>query len=334
MFNKAGGDVINVHEGEVEVISLQDNNYSERLNRYSQAFQDTENETFKISKRLKNNIPGGMGDLRNQQIIQKLSKDKGVIGVYDFKQSQNDFDLLKQRIPEKWYKQSERLKFHQVIENLHKTSEECSHAISYGNNRTNGRWEKSRALNFYLNHSNLRLDLKNDHDNFSFSIWLKQTGNLKKPLSNLISPFKWEEFGNLSIFISRSGKINQQLWGENDLAIITYGDSKIEEGWNHIVYTFGKEEKEVRSRLFLNGILVNEAMPRWTQHISLKRVIIGAVKNKNGKYADALTNVLDQLIIWKKELTEEEIWNLFTNGIPIYDLPNWDFQILAKNRSR
>jgi hypothetical protein len=329
---QSGRDVINVHEGEVDVISLQDNNFSERLNRYSQGLEKIEDETVKINKRLNNSTPGGMGYLRNQQIIQKLSKDKGVIGLYDFKQSQNDFDLLKQRIPEKWYKQSDRLKFHQIIENLHKTSDECSHGVYHGANRTNGRWEKSRALNFYLKHAHLSLDLKNDYKNFSLAIWFMQTGKLKKPLNNLVSPYKWEKFGNLSIDISRSGKISQHFWGEPDLSVKTYGESKIEEGWNHIVYTFGKEGKEVRSRVFLNGNMIQVALPNWTQHISLKQMLIGASKSKEGMYYNDIGFVLDELSIWKKTLTEQEIWNQYLDGLPIYDLPNENIHALSKKK--
>ena len=330
----SGGDVINVHEGEVEVKSLQDNNFSERLNRFSQVLKNTENETVKINKKLRNNIPGGMGDLRHQKIIQKLSNDKSVIGIYDFTFPKSNLDLLKQRMPVNWTNHFDQLRLYRFVENLHKTSEESSHGFYHGANRTFGRWEKSIALNFYLEHAHLSLDLRKDYNNFSFSIWYMQTGKLKKPLNNLVSPYKWEKFGNLSIDISRSGKISQHLWGEPNLSAITYGESKIQEGWNHIVYTFGREEQEVRSKIFLNGKMVNEAMPRWTQHISLKQMIIGACKNKEGKYYNGLRFVLDELTIWKKTLTEEEIWNLFTKGIPIYDLPNRDFQILAKNRHK
>ena len=157
-----------------------------------------------------------------------------------------------------------------------------------------------------------------------------QTGKLKKPLNSLVSPYKWEKFGNLSIDISRSGKINQHLWGERNLSVITYGDSKIQEGWNHIVYTFGREDEEVRSKVFLNGKLVNEAMPRWTQHISLKQMIIGASKNKEGQFYNGLRFVLDELTIWKKTLSQNEIQEQYLNGLPLHDLSGQEMKILAK----
>ena len=128
-----------------------------------------------------------MGDLRHKQIIEKLSNNRNVIGVYDFKQSQTELDLLKQKIPVAWTANLARLQHHRFVENLHKTSEESSHGIYHGANRTNGRWEESIALNFYLKHAHLSLDLKKDYNNFSLSIWHMQTGKLKKPLNNLVS---------------------------------------------------------------------------------------------------------------------------------------------------
>ena len=145
---QTGGDVINVHEGEVEVKSLQYNHISERLNRHSQVFKSTENETIKINKRLSNKIPGGMGDLRHQKIIQKLSNDKSVIGIYDFTFPKSNLDLLKQRMPVNWTNHFDQLRLYRFVENLHKTGE-SSHGIYHGANRTNGRWQKSIALNFF-----------------------------------------------------------------------------------------------------------------------------------------------------------------------------------------
>ena len=84
----------------------------------------------------------------------------------------------------------------------------------------------SLHLGDFLKNGHLSLDLKKDYNNFSLSIWHMQTGKLKKPLNNLVSPYKWEKFGNLSIEISRSGKISQHLWGEPNLSPITYGESR------------------------------------------------------------------------------------------------------------
>ena len=138
---KKGEDLINVHEGVVEVRSLQDKNLKEKLNRHSEVLKDTKITTFAISKGLKNNIPGVMGDLRNTQLRDILTKDKDVIGIYDFKQPQKSISYLKQRLPFNWTEKTKQLTSYQIVENLHNSSQECSHALLHGTNRTNGRWE-------------------------------------------------------------------------------------------------------------------------------------------------------------------------------------------------
>ena len=89
----------------------------------------------------------------------------------------------------------------------------------------------------------------------------------------------------------------------------------------------------MQSKVFLNGNLIQEAMPHWTQHISLKQMLIGASKNMQGQFYNGLRFVLDELTIWKKTLTEQEIWNQYLDGLPIYDLSNKNIHALSKKRN-
>ena len=71
-------------------------------------------------------------------------------------------------------------------------------------------------------------------------------------------------------------------------------------------------------------------MPQWTQHISLKQMIIGASKNKEGQFYNGLRFVLDELTIWKKTLSQNEIQEQYMNGFPLHDLSGQEMKILAK----
>jgi hypothetical protein len=62
-------------------------------------------------------------------------------------------------------------------------------------------------------------------------------------------------------------------------------------------------------------------------------MLIGASKNKEGKYYKDIGFVLDELTIWKKSLTEQEIWNQYLDGLPIYDLANKNIHALSKKRN-
>ena len=322
-----GIDVINVHEGEVEVKSMLHNDLPEMLSRFSQKYPIPVNQSVSVDKKLNNITPGSMGRFRNIQQINEFSNNPDVIGIYDLEYHSTDFE--KTRIPKTWTAHAENMAPHRFIKNLHKSSKEASHGIFHGSNRTSGRWYNSLALNLFQDDAHLSIDLEKNYQSFSLSFWFMQNGRLKKPLNSLVRPYRWEEFGNLSIEISRSGKISQFLWGETDLSPIKSSNSKIKEGWNHLVYTFGKKGKQLSSKVYLNADLVNEAIPKWTQFISLRNMIIGSSKNPQGQYLNGFRSVLDELIVWKKTLSENEIQEQYLNGLPLYDLSDQEIQILA-----
>jgi hypothetical protein len=164
----------------------------------------------------------------------------------------------------------------------------------------------------------MSLELEKDYENFSFACWLKPTGKLNNPLNSLIRPYRWEKFGNLSIHVTRSGKLKQFLWGEPHMEEFQPSKRKLTRDWNHIAYTFGKVDEKTVSSLYLNGKLYNKLLPKWTHSVVLRDVIIGCLNNKHG-YFNQFNAVLDELALWKKTLTEEEIANLYRSGLPTYE---------------
>jgi hypothetical protein len=320
--SSSGEDLINVHEGAIEVLSLHGKNISKMLTRFSKAKDSPEFTPVLINKELENIVPGEMGGNRNQKLLDELATDPDVIGLYDFKYPLLGKDALEQRVPKVWEENMGNLSFHRWIPNLHLSNTDASHGIFHGANRTNGRWPQSIALNLFKKDAHMSLELEQDYENFSFACWLKPIGKLNNPLNSLIRPYRWKKFGNLSIEVTRSGKLKQFLWGEPHIQEFQPSKRKLTRDWNHIAYTFGKDDVKTVSRLFLNGKLYNEASPKWTNSIDLKDTIIGCVNNKNGQYLNQFNAVLDKLVLWKKTLTEEEIANLYRSGIPSYDLNN------------
>ena len=312
--------------------SLQYPGGSEILNRFTKKYPDSLNKSVSIDKGLNSIIPGGMGKMRNIQHIKECSTQPDVIGVYDLEYHYFNSDINRSRIPKMWKARTVRMSPNRYVFNLHKTSKECSHGIFHGSNRTSGRWHNSLALNLFQDDSHLSIDLEKDYQNFSLSFWFMQNGRLKNPLNSLVRPYRWKGFGNLSVEITRSGKIKQYLWGETNLSTTIHNDSSIKEGWNHLVYTFGKDGGNSSSRIYLNSNLVNEAIPRWTKNISLRNMIIGSSKSPEGDYLNGFRSILDELIIWKKTLNEAEIKEHYLSGLPIYDLQDQVIQILAKNQ--
>ena len=242
----SGDDLVNVHEGAIEVQSMVTKNMSKMLTRFSMVTDSPEFTPVLVDKQLENIMPGEMGGNRNQVLLDEFAADPDVIGLYNFEHPLLSKDTLLQRIPKAWESSKGNMLPHRWVTNLHLTNTDASHGIFHGANRTNGRWPQAIGLNLFQKDAHLSLDLKGEYENFSFSFWLKPTGKLDNPLNSLIRPFRWEKLGNLSIEVTRSGKLKQFLWGESHIQEFQSSKRKLSRDWNHIAYTFGKvNEKTV-----------------------------------------------------------------------------------------
>ena len=313
-------DLVNIHEGAVEVQSLVTQNISKMLTRFSKVTDSPKFTPVLIDKELENSMPGEMGGNRNQKLLDELAADPDVIGLYDFNYPLLSKDTLLQRIPKMWESSKANLLPNRWVPNLHLFNTDASHGIFHGANRTNGRWPQADGLDLFQKDAHLSLDLERDYENFSFSCWLKTTGKPNNPLNSIIRPYRWEKFGNLSIEVTRSGKLEQFLWGEPHIEESQSYPRKLSRDWNHIAYTFGKVDHKTVSSLYLNGKLYNEVFPNFTDSIVLRNMIIGCVNNRQGQYTNQFNAVLDELVFFKKTLTKNEIKNFYRSGLPTYDL--------------
>ena len=316
----SGDDLVNVHEGAIEVQCLVTQNTSKMLTRFSKVTDSPEFTPVLIDKQLENTMPGEMGGYRNQELLDELATDPDVFGLYDFKYPLAGKKELLQRIPQAWESNKNNLLPHRWVPNLHLSNIDASHGIFHGANRTNGRWPQTIGLNLFQKDAHLTLELEREYENFSFSCWLKPTGKLNNPLNSLIRPYRWKKLGNLSIEVTRSGKLKQFLWGETKIQELQSSKRKLSKDWNHIAYTFGKVDGKTVSSLYLNGKLYNEVFPNFTDSIDLRHVIIGCLNNKYGEYLNQFNAVLDELVLWKKTLTKKEIKNFYRSGLPTYEL--------------
>ena len=312
-------DLVNVHEGAIEVQSLDTQNTSKLLTRFSKVTDSPEFTPVLVDKQLKNTLPGEMGAYRNQKLLDELAADPDVIGIYDFKHPLLSKDKLEQRIPQMWESKRGNMLPFRWVPNLHLSNTVASHGIFHGANRTNGRWPQADGLNLFQKDAHLSLDINQNYGNFSFACWLKPIGKLNNPLNSLIRPYRWKKFGNLSIEVTRSGKLKQFFWGEPHIQELQTSKRKLSNDWNHIAYTFGKVNEKTVSSLYLNGKLYNAVSPNFTDSIDLRNVIIGCVHSKNGKYSNQFNAVLDEVVLWKKTLTKEETANFYRSGLPTYE---------------
>ena len=315
----SGDDLVNVHEGAIEVQSMVTKNMSKMLTRFSKVTDSPEFTPVLVDKQLENIMPGEMGGNRNRVLLDEFAADPDVIGLYNFEHPLLSKDTLLQRIPKAWESSKGNMLPHRWVTNLHLTNTDASHGIFHGANRTNGRWPQGVGLNLFQKDAHVSLDLKGEYENISFSFWLKPTGKLDNPLNSLIRPFRWEKMGNLSIEVTRSGKLKQFLWGESHIQEFQSSKRKLSRDWNHIAYTFGKVNEKTVSSLYLNGKLYNRVFPNFTDSIVMRNVIIGCTNNNYGKYFNQFNAVLDELVLWKKTLNRKEITKFYRSGLPTYE---------------
>ena len=145
----SGEDLVNVHEGAIEVQSLVTQNTSKMLTRFSKVTDSPEFTPVLIDKQLKNTLPGQMGGYRNQELLDKLATDPDVIGLFDFKYPLAGKDELLQRIPQVWESNKNNLLPHRWVPNLHLSNADASHGVFHGANRSNGRWPQTIGLNLF-----------------------------------------------------------------------------------------------------------------------------------------------------------------------------------------
>ena len=136
----SGDDLVNVHEGAIEVQSMVTKNMSKMLTRFSKVTDSPEFTPVLVDKQLENIMPGEMGGNRNRVLLDEFAADPDVIGLYNFEHPLLSKDTLLQRIPKAWESSKGNMLPRRWVTNLHLTNTDASHGIFHGANRTNGRW--------------------------------------------------------------------------------------------------------------------------------------------------------------------------------------------------
>ena len=87
-----------------------------------------------------------------------------------------------------------------------------------------------------------------------------------------------------------------------------------------VTYTFGREENDSKSKIYIDGNLVFESKTKWTNYISLGDFTIGGCVNENGPSSANLNCKIDEMVISKNRWSEEDIREYFLDGFPFYQV--------------
>ena len=182
---------------------------------------------------------------------------------------------------------------------------------------------------YFKNEADVRAFVRNGIQNYhdvaeimqtsTFNVWLQRL-YFSEPRQSLIRPNDWNKFGHFSFEFSRSGTVSFDQWGETDMKIHKISNQSLGSTWQLVTYTFGKEESDSKSKIFIDGNLVMEARPTWTSKLTLGDCTIGGFLTNHGESHGNLNCNIDEILILQKRWSEKEIKKYFRSGFPYYQL--------------
>jgi hypothetical protein len=271
-----------------------------------------------------NDLPGEAGYARWIDQIAAKSKDPNLLGLYTFgshntnnvnPSSKNFFHNLPKINPADFETNNPK----NVFSNRAKSGI-ASDFIQRNCSRSYGRWRGSgsKSVKFRNRWSAAYFELPGKYEEFSFQAWLQMYES--KSYSNMLfKPLLWDGSGKMCIHTNRRGTINQSMWGEENLRERRISNHKIVNDWQLLTYTFGKENGRVVSKLYLDKNLICTAYPEYTKHIQMDGLLLGTSRNGQiGKIVSNFDGRMDEISLWSKAFSEQEIKQEYHLGYPFY----------------
>jgi len=313
-------DKFNIDQGEVEVSPIGKPDNKTLLTRFNSSHQKL--DFIELDASLKPSQPGDAGAKRNFKAFEKLANHADTIGLYNFDSPEQSIliEELVKRIPKNWQKWStvHNLKSNRLIIN-HAKSEIGSHGVFHKCHRTAGRWPESLSVGLPHNGSHVSFSIPGNYPEITISFWLQKLDRLDA-INSLIKSDYWNEIGNLCIEFSRGGKPYLHQWGEVSPSKFRFDNERLSSGWQLVTYTFGREENDSKSKIYIDGNLVFESKTKWTNYISLGDFTIGGCVNETGPSSANLNCKIDEMVISKNRWSEEDIREYFLDGFPFYQV--------------
>ena len=234
---------------------------------------------------------GSIGFQRWRIQADKMSQDPDVIACYPF--IRGDSDVLKN-----------------TVENSRVTDGKI-----VGARWVSGRWPGKEALLFDRKNDYVEMDIPIQVDEITVSMWLK-IDRLDTVLSPLFSSNRWDEGDiHLQMFRHQQPHFDVQGSGVGPIQKSVSNKPAPIHDWIHIVGVFSSRESY--GKVYINGELYRYGKFR-------KDVIIKPGKCRIGHWVPVpryeserrFTGKVDELVIWKKALSEKEISSLVEKGRP------------------
>lgn len=188
-----------------------------------------------------------------------------------------------------------------------------------------GRWPGKDALLFEKDGDHVELDLGADYQEFTLSLWIK-CHRTDYPISSLANSSGWAP-GSLHLQISRTNRV---IWGgvrtaKSNADARAYAPSPFSlNNWVQVTYVFSKSQG--KSLVYFNGTPGPAGPIPSDTVINPRNLRLGDWKILPDQSADnpqrGFRGLIDECLIFKRALTQQEIDTLITQGRPSFLWPN------------
>ncbi len=236
--------------------------------------------------------PGAIGFLRWKTWKQELLKDPSLIGYFPFAE-QDDISILA---------------------NL-KTDSGVTDGNISGARWVSGRWPGKRALLFDRDSDFVELTIPGEHQELTIAVWL-QMDRFDNALNAIFNSNDWDD-GDIHFQLTRQGLPYGDVNGSSvALSNRTWLGNPIPTAkWTHVVSVMSENERACR--LYINGRLVLRCPFRQQGELRPGVCRLGNWKPLPGfEPVRSLQGRIDELAIWERALSEEEVKQLMEKGRP------------------
>jgi hypothetical protein len=232
--------------------------------------------------------PGAIGLKRWEQYEQELRKSPGLISFFPFRRGA-DASVLENAVG----------------------ADVMSHGKIVGARWVSGRWQGHEALLFDRDSDFVQLDIPGEHKELTLSAWIK-VDRLDFELNAILNSDKYSP-GGVHFQLNRQGFPRGGVIVQGSFKDKVVGNAVQVGAWAHVASVMSTSTRS--QQIYVNGILVRQRT--WTPDETIR---IGSCRIGNwlaeGKDSRAFRGRIDELAIWNRVLTQQEIAQMVDAGRP------------------
>lgn len=175
-----------------------------------------------------------------------------------------------------------------------------------------GRWPGKRALLFDQQGDGVEINIPTELPRFTFAAWVK-VDRLDEPLTSILNSMGWKE-NSMHLQISRS----RQSFNPGIFPRVSNRktDVKVPMGqWALLVAVVDAEARSAKT--WINGAFAIDGILRESPTINPGLCLLGEYRTElEGERSRGFRGRMDEVILWKRKLSEPEILQLYEKGRP------------------